>query len=112
MIFPQKPHSEQLAAAQLPDLLLENVGSAKNFMFFLKKKKKRVDKNRNGFYILQNVKAIPVVTCQIAASRQAGSKTAENLTERFEGPLSAPSRVFMDGSIVRSLPGPVARRRT
>ena len=86
MIFPQKPHSEQLAAAQLPDLLLENVGLAKKFHIFLKKKKKGVDKSTNGFYILQNVKAIPVVTCQIAASRQAGSKTAENLTERFEGP--------------------------
>ena len=86
MFFPQKPHSEQLATAQLPDLLLENVGSAKNFHIFLKKRKKGVDKSTNGFYILQNVKAIPVVTCPLAASRQAGGKAAENLTERFEGP--------------------------
>ena len=49
MIFPQKPHSEQLAAAQLPDLLLENVGSAKNFMFFLKKRKKGLTKTGMAF---------------------------------------------------------------
>ncbi len=86
MIFPQKSHSEQLASVQLSDLLLENVGSAKKFHVFLKKKKKGVDKSTNGFYILQNVKAIPVVTCRFAALRWAGSKAAENLTERFEGP--------------------------
>jgi hypothetical protein len=51
-----------LAAAQLPELPLENVGSAKNFHIFLKKRKKGVDKSRNSFYILQNVKAIPVAT--------------------------------------------------
>jgi len=49
-----------LAASQWPDLILQNVGSAKKIHIFLKKKKKGVDRSTNGFYILQNVKAIPI----------------------------------------------------